>query len=177
MRVQLWKETNWWLFTWSWSWWCSRPRAWKHFGPKFTGKGRTYSEFLFNLFRREWIWENYLWWPRSCHPTFNTLFTHRWEIVCILYNALGLLLNLDAISTCSKSYCFVLHANCFSCCSNAYIVGVESFCVGSLCLKETRFQALIDSGSSFTFLPNEVYQKVVIEVIPFTINLVVYGHA
>ncbi|KHN04699.1 Aspartic proteinase-like protein 1 [Glycine soja] len=46
---------------------------------------------------------------------------------------------------------------------NAYIVGVESFCVGSLCLKETRFQALIDSGSSFTFLPNEVYQKVVIE--------------
>ncbi|KAH1216044.1 Aspartic proteinase-like protein 1 [Glycine max] len=45
----------------------------------------------------------------------------------------------------------------------AYMVGVESFCVGSLCLKETRFQALIDSGSSFTFLPNEVYQKVVTE--------------
>ncbi|KAK7385272.1 hypothetical protein VNO78_30986 [Psophocarpus tetragonolobus] len=44
-----------------------------------------------------------------------------------------------------------------------YIVGVESFCVGSLCLKETRFQALIDSGSSFTYLPNEVYQKVVKE--------------
>lgn len=57
------------------------------------------------------------------------------------------------------------------------MVGVESFCVGSLCLKETRFQALIDSGSSFTFLPNEVYQKVVTEVIPFTVNLEVYGHA
>ncbi|TKY56232.1 Aspartic proteinase protein 1 [Spatholobus suberectus] len=46
---------------------------------------------------------------------------------------------------------------------STYIVGVESFCVGSLCLKETRFEALIDSGASFTFLPNEVYQKVVTE--------------
>ncbi|QCE00484.1 aspartyl protease family protein [Vigna unguiculata] len=45
----------------------------------------------------------------------------------------------------------------------AYMVGAESFCVGNLCLKETRFQLLIDSGSSFTFLPNEVYQKVVME--------------
>jgi len=72
---------------------------------------------------------------------------------------------------------FVLHANCLSCCSTAYVVGAESFCVGSLCLKETWFQLLIDSGSSFTYLPNEVYQKVVMEVIPFTINLVVYGHA
>ncbi|XP_068486396.1 aspartic proteinase-like protein 1 isoform X2 [Phaseolus vulgaris] len=45
----------------------------------------------------------------------------------------------------------------------AYMVGAESFCVGSLCLKETRFQLLIDSGSSFTYLPNEVYQKVVME--------------
>ncbi|RDX81804.1 Aspartic proteinase-like protein 1, partial [Mucuna pruriens] len=49
------------------------------------------------------------------------------------------------------------------CCIIAYLVGVESFCIGSLCLKETRFQALIDSGASFTYLPNEVYQKVVME--------------
>lgn len=71
----------------------------------------------------------------------------------------------------------MLHVNCLSCCSAAYMVGAESFCVGNLCLKETRFQLLIDSGSSFTFLPNEVYQKVVMEVIPFTINLMVYDHA
>ncbi|KAK7373066.1 hypothetical protein VNO80_06462 [Phaseolus coccineus] len=45
----------------------------------------------------------------------------------------------------------------------AYMVGAESFCVGSLCLKETSFQLLIDSGSSFTYLPSEVYQKVVKE--------------
>ncbi|XP_020206897.1 aspartic proteinase-like protein 1 [Cajanus cajan] len=44
-----------------------------------------------------------------------------------------------------------------------YIVGVESFCVGSLCLKETKFKAVIDSGSGFTYLPNKVYQKVVTE--------------
>ncbi|KAK7301269.1 hypothetical protein RJT34_12130 [Clitoria ternatea] len=44
-----------------------------------------------------------------------------------------------------------------------YIVGVESFCVGSLCLKESRFEALIDSGTSFTFLPKNVYHKVVTE--------------
>lgn len=71
----------------------------------------------------------------------------------------------------------MLRVNCLSCCSTAYMVGAESFCVGNLCLKETRFQLLIDSGSSFTFLPNEIYQKVVMEVIPFIINPVVHGHA
>lgn len=44
-----------------------------------------------------------------------------------------------------------------------YAVGVESFCVGSFCLKQTEFQALIDSGASFTYLPDEVYKKVVAE--------------
>ncbi|KAL2317734.1 hypothetical protein Fmac_031610 [Flemingia macrophylla] len=44
-----------------------------------------------------------------------------------------------------------------------YEVDVESFCVGSLCLKETRISALIDSGTSFTYLPSNVYQKVVTE--------------
>ncbi|KAI4337735.1 hypothetical protein L6164_016113 [Bauhinia variegata] len=45
----------------------------------------------------------------------------------------------------------------------AYIVGVKSFCVGSSCLKQTGFQALIDSGTSFTYLPSEVYKRVVLE--------------
>ncbi|XP_028771909.1 aspartic proteinase-like protein 1 [Neltuma alba] len=45
----------------------------------------------------------------------------------------------------------------------AYVVGVESFCIGSSCLKETGFQALIDTGTSFTYLPDEVYKLVVSE--------------
>ncbi|KAI4307351.1 hypothetical protein L6164_030551 [Bauhinia variegata] len=45
----------------------------------------------------------------------------------------------------------------------AYIVGVKSFCVGNSCLKQTGFQALIDSGTSFTYLPSEVYKRVVSE--------------
>ncbi|XP_057442593.1 aspartic proteinase-like protein 1 isoform X2 [Lotus japonicus] len=44
-----------------------------------------------------------------------------------------------------------------------YIVGVERFCVGSFCLKGTGFQALIDSGASFTYLPHDIYKKVVME--------------
>ncbi|XP_077212755.1 eukaryotic aspartyl protease family protein [Tasmannia lanceolata] len=44
-----------------------------------------------------------------------------------------------------------------------YIVGVESFCIGSACLKQTSFQALVDSGSSFTYLPNDVYERVTAE--------------
>ncbi|XP_054788225.1 aspartic proteinase-like protein 1 isoform X2 [Prosopis cineraria] len=45
----------------------------------------------------------------------------------------------------------------------AYVVGVESFCVGSSYLKKTGFQALIDTGTSFTYLPDEVYKLVVSE--------------
>ncbi|KAF8404541.1 hypothetical protein HHK36_009428 [Tetracentron sinense] len=45
----------------------------------------------------------------------------------------------------------------------AYIVGVEGCCIGSSCLKQTRFQAQVDSGTSFTFLPDVVYEKVVEE--------------
>ncbi|GLT68866.1 hypothetical protein SLA2020_410610 [Shorea laevis] len=41
-----------------------------------------------------------------------------------------------------------------------YIVGVEACCIGNSCLKQTSFRALIDSGTSFTFLPEEVYQIV-----------------
>lgn len=51
------------------------------------------------------------------------------------------------------------------CLSAAYFIGVESFCVGSSCLQRSGFQALVDSGSSFTYLPAEVYKKIVFEVI------------
>ncbi|XP_019459654.1 PREDICTED: aspartic proteinase-like protein 1 isoform X4 [Lupinus angustifolius] len=44
-----------------------------------------------------------------------------------------------------------------------YVVGVESICVRSICLKQTGFQTLIDTGTSFTYLPGEVYKKVVAE--------------
>ncbi|KAG1342412.1 hypothetical protein COCNU_05G006410 [Cocos nucifera] len=44
-----------------------------------------------------------------------------------------------------------------------YIVEVESFCIGSRCLGKTIFDALVDSGSSFTFLPNIVYKRVTTE--------------
>ncbi|XP_022963037.1 aspartic proteinase-like protein 1 isoform X1 [Cucurbita moschata] len=45
----------------------------------------------------------------------------------------------------------------------AYIVGVEACCIGNSCLEQTSFKALIDSGTSFTYLPEEVYENVVME--------------
>lgn len=44
-----------------------------------------------------------------------------------------------------------------------YIIGVESWCIGISCLDQTRFNTLVDSGSSFTYLPREAYRKVVEE--------------
>ncbi|XP_043698055.1 aspartic proteinase-like protein 1 isoform X2 [Telopea speciosissima] len=44
-----------------------------------------------------------------------------------------------------------------------YIVGVEGFCIGNSCLKQTGFQAQVDSGTSFTFLPGGVLEKVAAE--------------
>ncbi|KAJ4839930.1 hypothetical protein Tsubulata_008567 [Turnera subulata] len=44
-----------------------------------------------------------------------------------------------------------------------YFVGVETFCVGNSCPKQSGFRALVDSGSSFTFLPTDVYDKIVSE--------------
>ncbi|PQQ03936.1 aspartic proteinase-like protein 1 [Prunus yedoensis var. nudiflora] len=41
-----------------------------------------------------------------------------------------------------------------------YIVGVEACCIGNSCLKQTSFKALFDSGTSFTFLPEAVYDKI-----------------
>ena len=48
--------------------------------------------------------------------------------------------------------------------SEAYIVGVEACCIGNSCLKQTSFKALIDSGTSFTYLPEEAYENIVMEV-------------
>ncbi|PKI76365.1 hypothetical protein CRG98_003287 [Punica granatum] len=41
-----------------------------------------------------------------------------------------------------------------------YIVGVEACCIGNSCLKQSDFNALVDSGASFTFLPNAVYERI-----------------
>lgn len=53
----------------------------------------------------------------------------------------------------------------FNCFSDTYFVEVESYCVGSTCLQQSGFQALVDSGASFTYLPNDIYDKVVLKVI------------
>lgn len=42
---------------------------------------------------------------------------------------------------------------------------MEASCIGNACPEQTSFRALIDSGASFTFLPDEVYEKVAKEVI------------
>ncbi|XP_030498834.2 aspartic proteinase-like protein 1 isoform X1 [Cannabis sativa] len=46
---------------------------------------------------------------------------------------------------------------------DTYIVGVQAFCIGNSCIKETNFKALVDTGTSFTFLPEDVYEKVSLE--------------
>ncbi|XP_009381525.2 aspartic proteinase-like protein 1 [Musa acuminata AAA Group] len=46
---------------------------------------------------------------------------------------------------------------------DTYVIAVESFCMGSSCPGKTSFHALIDSGSSFTFLPNDIYKRVTLE--------------
>lgn len=44
-----------------------------------------------------------------------------------------------------------------------YIVEVEAFCVGRKCLEATGMQALVDSGSSFSFVPANIYKVVTSE--------------
>lgn len=51
--------------------------------------------------------------------------------------------------------------------SETYIVGVEACCIENSCLKQTSFKALIDSGTSFTYLPEEAYENIVMEVHSF----------
>ncbi|KAL0344352.1 UNVERIFIED_CONTAM: Aspartic proteinase-like protein 1 [Sesamum angustifolium] len=44
-----------------------------------------------------------------------------------------------------------------------YIIGVDACCIGSSCLDHTNFEMLVDSGTSFTFLPDQIYERVVDE--------------
>lgn len=44
-----------------------------------------------------------------------------------------------------------------------YVVKVDEFCIKKECLDQTNFQALVDSGSSFTYLPNDIYRRVSLE--------------
>ncbi|KAK4341419.1 hypothetical protein RND71_039920 [Anisodus tanguticus] len=46
---------------------------------------------------------------------------------------------------------------------NTYVVEVQRYCVGGTCPNQSGFQALVDSGSSFTYLPSEIFMKVVTE--------------
>ncbi|KAI4317230.1 hypothetical protein L6164_025119 [Bauhinia variegata] len=43
---------------------------------------------------------------------------------------------------------------------STYIIGVEASCIQNSCLKMTSFKALVDSGTSFTFLPGHVYEAI-----------------
>ncbi|KAK9069448.1 hypothetical protein SSX86_011352 [Deinandra increscens subsp. villosa] len=45
----------------------------------------------------------------------------------------------------------------------AYIIGVENFCIGTNCLDQTSFKAQFDSGTTFTSLPDGIYDAVVEE--------------
>ncbi|XP_042018301.1 aspartic proteinase-like protein 1 [Salvia splendens] len=47
--------------------------------------------------------------------------------------------------------------------SSAYLVDVENYCIGSSCLMQTGYQAQVDTGSSFTYLPSKIYEQIVSE--------------
>lgn len=61
-------------------------------------------------------------------------------------------------------YCVLTHIMSNSWSSVTYVVGVESCCFGSSCIEQTSFKAIVDSGTSFTFLPDQIYDRVVKEV-------------
>lgn len=48
---------------------------------------------------------------------------------------------------------------------------MEACCVGISCLKQTSFRALVDTGTSFTFLPDEVYERIAKEVLTLNVEL------
>lgn len=52
---------------------------------------------------------------------------------------------------------------------------MEACCIGNSCFKDASFNALVDSGTSFTFLPQKVYEKVSQEVLSFANELKSYG--
>lgn len=79
-----------------------------------------------------------------------------------------ILLNLiESIYSYPVSLIVIIMINSMFSFSKTYIVGVEACCIENSCLKQTNFRALIDSGTSFTFLPDEVYEKTTKEVVIF----------
>ncbi|KAF3329245.1 aspartic proteinase-like protein 1 [Carex littledalei] len=44
-----------------------------------------------------------------------------------------------------------------------YVIEVDRFCVGHKCLEQSGLQALFDTGSSFTFVPQDIYKRVSLE--------------
>ncbi|KAG8383485.1 hypothetical protein BUALT_Bualt04G0018200 [Buddleja alternifolia] len=44
--------------------------------------------------------------------------------------------------------------------NSTYIVGVDACCIESSCLEDTKFEMLVDSGTSFTFLPEKFDRQV-----------------
>ncbi|KAJ4761528.1 Eukaryotic aspartyl protease family protein [Rhynchospora pubera] len=44
-----------------------------------------------------------------------------------------------------------------------YIIEVDRCCVGHKCLEQSGLQALFDTGSSFTFVPQDIYKRVSLE--------------
>ena len=49
---------------------------------------------------------------------------------------------------------------------------MEHLCVGNSSLERSGFLALVDSGTSFTYLPPEIYDKVVLEVHLFVLIVI-----
>lgn len=83
---------------------------------------------------------------------------------------------IESMYSYSDSSIVIIMINSMFSFSKTYIVGVEACCIGNSCLKQTNFRALIDSGTSFTFLPDEVYEKITKEVDIFILNNVMYSH-
>lgn len=48
--------------------------------------------------------------------------------------------------------------------SQTYAVNVDKSCVGHKCFEGASFEAIVDSGTSFTALPLNVYKAVTVEV-------------
>ncbi|KAJ3695787.1 hypothetical protein LUZ60_001164 [Juncus effusus] len=44
-----------------------------------------------------------------------------------------------------------------------YIIEIDKICVGRKCVEQSGLQAIFDSGSSFTFVPQDVYKTVSVE--------------
>ena len=53
---------------------------------------------------------------------------------------------------------------------------MDAICIGkNACLKQTSFHAVVDSGTSFTFMPDDVYKIFTQEVLLVIILLIDFG--